>query len=95
MKLVGFDWNSGNWPKCGKHGVSRVEIEAVFHSDPGVYADPDHSFEEQRLRAIGRSGEGRFIFVAFTIRRHDDGFVIRPISARYMHRREVDRYERR
>jgi len=27
MKIAGFDWDDGNWPKCGKHGVSRTEIE--------------------------------------------------------------------
>ncbi|TBN45900.1 BrnT family toxin, partial [Paracoccus sediminis] len=25
MKIAGFDWDDGNWPKCGKHGVSRAE----------------------------------------------------------------------
>ena len=29
MKIIGFDWDDGNWPKCGKHGVSREEIEQV------------------------------------------------------------------
>jgi uncharacterized DUF497 family protein len=30
MKIAGFYWDSGNWPKCGKHGVSREEIERLF-----------------------------------------------------------------
>jgi uncharacterized DUF497 family protein len=30
MKTAGFDWDDGNWPKCGKHGVSREEIERLF-----------------------------------------------------------------
>jgi len=30
MEIAGFDWDSGNWPKCGKHGVSREEIERLF-----------------------------------------------------------------
>ncbi len=35
----GFDWDSGNWPKCGKHGVSKEEIEELFHSSPGLFDD--------------------------------------------------------
>ncbi|MCF6292152.1 MAG: BrnT family toxin [Robiginitomaculum sp.] len=91
--VVGFDWDIGNWPKCGKHGVSRPEIEAVFLANPDVYADPNHSLDEQRLRAIGQNKEGRYLLVAFTIRRKNDEWYIRPISARYMHKKEVKNYE--
>ena len=71
-----------------------AEIEALFRAEPGVYADPDHSFAEQRLRAIGRTTGGRFILVAFTFREVEGATLIRPISARYMHLREIQRYER-
>lgn len=94
VKVEGFDWDSGNWPKCGKHGVSREEIEQLFTGGPAVHADPDHSLEEQRLRAIGRSAAGRWIFVAFTLRMTGEATRIRPISARYMRPKEVERYER-
>jgi len=30
MKISGFEWDDGNWPKCGKHGVSRAEIEQAL-----------------------------------------------------------------
>ena len=40
MKIAGFDWDEGNWPKCGKHGVSQKEIEEVFIGTPAVLADP-------------------------------------------------------
>ena len=51
-----FDWDDGNWPKCGKHGLARHEIEAVF-DDLGLVVAPDvaHSVDEQRWIAIGRS----------------------------------------
>ena len=68
LQLDGFDWDEGNRAKCQKHGVSIAEIEALFHGSPGVYADPDHSMDEQRLRAIGRTAEGRSVIVAFTLR---------------------------
>lgn len=91
--VVGFDWDEGNWPKCGKHGVSRTEIEDVFISSPAIYAHPDHSIIEQRLRAIGKNNEGRGIYISFTIRQKEGGDFIRPISARYMHKKEMKRYE--
>lgn len=91
--INGFDWDDGNWPKCGKHGVSKTEIEYVFHNRPGIYAHPSHSIEEQRLRAIGKNEAGKSIYIAFTLREKSGAVVIRPISARYMHQKEINRYE--
>lgn len=89
-----FDWDSGNWPKCGKHGLGQSEIEEVFRNDPTIFSDPDHSKDEQRLKAIGQSEKGRFVFVVFTMRKIGDVSCIRPVSARYMHQKEIDRYVR-
>lgn len=85
-----FEWDEGNRQKCRKHGVTQEEIEAVL-SGPTRCIAPDikHSGTEQRFVAIGRSPAGRPIFVVFTLR----GDLIRPLSARYMHAKEVQRYE--
>ena len=91
--LSGFDWDSGNRAKCEKHGVSPGEIEALFRAAPAVYADPNHSWAEQRLRAIGWTEGGRALLVAFTLRVRDGATLIRPISARHMHQKEIRRYE--
>jgi uncharacterized protein len=93
MQFSGFDWDDGNWPKCGKHGVSKAEIESLFENDPGIYEDANHSSDEQRLRAIGPTNEGRMILVAFTVREMEEERFIRPVSARYMHQKEIRRYE--
>ena len=92
VSVSGFDWDDGNREKCRKHGVSTEEIEALFRGGPRVYADAEHSLEEQRLRAIGRTAEGRHLLVAFTLRDTGSAALIRPISARYMHLKEVRRY---
>lgn len=92
MEIAGFDWDEGNWPKCGKHGVSRAEIEQVFLGDPAVMPDPYP--DEPRLRAIGRTAAGRYVFAVFMFRTVDDRTWLRPISARYMHAKEVEHYER-
>ena len=91
MKIAGFDWDKGNWPKCGKHGVSRAEIEEVFAGTPAVETDPFP--EEVRMRAIGKSAAGRYVFVVFMLREIDDQTKLRPISARYMHEKEIAHYE--
>ncbi len=91
MKIAGFDWDDGNWPKCGKHGVSKDEIEQVLMGAPAVMTDPNP--DEPRMRAIGRTDAGRYVFLAFMLRNIGDKTMLRPISARYMHQKEIDRYE--
>jgi len=91
MQIDGFDWDTGNWPKCGKHGVSRTEIEQVLLNEPAVMSDPFP--EESRMRAIGRTPLGRYIFLVFHLREVGGATKLRPISARYMHQKEINYYE--
>ncbi|WP_439546046.1 BrnT family toxin [Sandarakinorhabdus sp.] len=94
MQVVqGFDWDAGNRDKCRKHGVSTDEIEAIFRGPHHLFPDPAHSTAETRYLAIGIAGSGRHVFVAFTLRQGEQGQLIRPISARYMHAREIVHYE--
>jgi uncharacterized DUF497 family protein len=89
-----FQWDDGNWPKCGKHGVSQEEIEALFISDNlAIHPALGGDFKEERFLAIGKGPEGRWLLVAFTLRDGGGGTLIRPISARYMHMKEVEHYE--
>ncbi|HES75423.1 MAG TPA: BrnT family toxin [bacterium] len=92
MNISGFDWDDGNWPKCGKHGVSREEIEQVLMGKPAVMPDPHP--DEPRMRAIGKTEAGRYVFMAFMLRIIDGKNLLRPISARYMHQKEIDHYEK-
>ena len=92
MKVGDFDWDEGNRAKCQKHGVSIAEIEAALHNPIGVQFDHGHSLMELRHQAIGRTGLGRFVFVVFTEREIAGRNMIRPISARFMHKEEVDYY---
>jgi len=92
--IAGFDWDAGNEAKCCKHGLSRAEIEDLFQGDVTILGDDGHSTAaEQRHLAIGRT-LGRHILVAFTLRTRRGETLIRPISARYMHRKEVEYYEK-
>ena len=90
MEVSGFDWDEANGPICTKHGVSIAEIESVFERRVLILDDLDNSQTERRFRAIGIGSSGRHVFIVFTWR----GSFLRPISARYMHQREIDRYEK-
>jgi len=92
IDVAGYDWDDGNWPKCGKHGVTKEEIEEFFHYSPAVMPDPHP--DEPRMRAIGKTKAGRYLFLVFMFRLIGGQTFIRPISARYMHQKEVDHYEK-
>jgi uncharacterized protein len=93
MTVTGFDWDEGNRCKCQKHGVSIEAIETMFQQTVSVVPDPAHSHNEERFKAIGRDHEGRYILSVFTFRLRHGGRFIRPISVRYMRRKEVKHYE--
>jgi hypothetical protein len=89
----GFDWDHGNRSKCQKHGVSVAEIELLLQTTARFAPDLKHSASEMRLLAVGRDTSGRALFAAFTVRNRDDRWLVRPVSARYMHRKEIEGYE--
>jgi uncharacterized DUF497 family protein len=93
LLATGFDWDTGNWKKCQTHGISIAEIEAVLRGDPQIAPAPRRSLTEERFIAVGRTPGGRALFIAFTLRTRDGARLVRPISARYMHAKEIERYE--
>mgnify|MGYP001045599545 FL=1 len=92
-RVCGFDWDEGNRAKCARHGVSTAEIEELFRGEVWIFPDPAHSLRETRFLGIGRTLAGRHVFVAFTYRVRDGGRWLRPISARFMHEKEVRHYQ--
>jgi uncharacterized DUF497 family protein len=55
---------------------------------------PDPHPDEPRMRAIGKTTIGRYVFLVFMPRQIDGDVKLRPISARYMHHKEIEHYER-
>lgn len=88
---IGFEWDEGNLLKnWQKHKVSAAECEQVFFNRPLVaLPDEQHSNDEPRYYALGQCDSGRYLFIAFTVRKKH----IRVISARDMSRRERKGYE--
>lgn len=90
--VLGFDWDAGNARKSAdKHGVTQLEAEQVFFSEPLlVVEDRRHSEREPRWHALGQTFQQRLLHVTFTLRQ--EGTRIRVISARPMNRREKAHY---
>ena len=85
-RIEGFDWDQGNIKKnWERHKVSFIECEEVFFNRPLVLVeDTGHSKSEGRYYTLGRTNDGRNLFVVFTTRNNK----IRVISARDMNRKE-------
>jgi uncharacterized DUF497 family protein len=87
-QCIGFDWDEANAQKnWDRHQVTPEEAEHVFFTEPLVVrGDVRHSKTEKRYYALGQTGQGRRLFVAFTIRRK----LIRVISVRAMNLNETE-----
>ncbi|OGM33607.1 hypothetical protein A2962_00515 [Candidatus Woesebacteria bacterium RIFCSPLOWO2_01_FULL_39_61] len=91
-KTVSFEWDKGNLDKSyEKHGTTPKEAEEIFVSEE-LYVLPDvkHSHKEKRFIALGKTQEGKQLFVVFVIRKEK----IRIVSARKMHKKEAQKYEK-
>ena len=94
LRISQFDWDQGNREKCLKHGLSAADVEHVLlHASSLIVRDVRNTLVEDRYIAIGRTRSGRFAFTVFTLRFTARGAAIRPISARYMHKKEIAKYE--
>jgi uncharacterized DUF497 family protein len=95
LQFHGFDWDNGNIDKSlFKHGVAHSDIEHVLSQDGILARDYAHSLLEKRYTRIGLSPRGRYLFVVFTFRVMNHKIFIRPISARFMHAKEIKKYKK-
>lgn len=90
-KPLTFEWDKGNTDKnLIRHGVTDKESEEVFSNKPLlIHKDIKHSKVEERFQALGRTDQGRKLFLSFTIRKDK----VRIISSHDMSRRERRMYE--
>ena len=86
-----FEWNEQKAEaNLKKHEVSFDEAKTVF-DDPlfVIFADPDHSVEENRFIIMGESNQNRLLVVSYTERPPKT----RLISARKATPSERKKYE--
>lgn len=86
LSLVeGFEWDKGNLEHIKKHQVNYKECEEIFFNQPlRLSEDKAHSQAEERLQALGKTNQGKKLFVSFTIREKK----IRVLSARNQSKKE-------
>lgn len=91
-KVAGFEWDKGNIDKnYKKHGITPNEAEEIFlDEDLGILPDIDHSQNEDRLIALGKTASGKVLFTVFIIR----AGRIRIISVRTANQKERRAYEK-
>ena len=87
-----FDWDENkNRTNRRKHGISFEEARSAFYDERAkVYADPDHSEQEDRFILLGVSFRLRVLVVCHCSREGDR--IIRIISARKANKREEKSY---
>ncbi len=73
-----------------KHKVENSECEEVFFNNPVFLPDRLHSQIEDRYHAFGITNNGRFLLLAFTIRKNK----IRVVSARNQDKKEKEYYQK-
>ena len=93
-QITGFEWDSGNDRKSlKKHDVGRIESEQIFFNEPLlILEDRKHSQNEQRYHALGKTDDHRLLHITFTLR--SESTLLRVISARDMHKKERQIYEK-
>jgi uncharacterized protein len=91
--ISGFQWDTGNWPKCASHGVSKAEIEETLLGQPAIQKARSGT-DPERFLAIGKTRLGRHVFVVFAVRGEEMHRLLRPISARFMHAEEIEHFEK-
>jgi len=90
---LAFEWDKGNKERIwGKHKISAEECEEAIRVDK-IFIQPDgaHSSKEMRFICISQTKDFKFLFIVFTIRNN----LVRIISARNMHKKEQQFYEKK
>ncbi len=87
-----FEWDEANKNKIWlKHKLSAEECEEAFSTEQIFrQADELHSDKENRYILIGNTKKSKKIFIIYTLRKNK----VRVISARNMHKKEQNFYEK-
>ena len=91
-KQISFEWDKWNIDKNYlKHGLTLKEAEEAFINEGSYFfSDVKHSKTEERFILLGKTLEKKSLFIVFTMR----GKEVRIISARRMHSKEVEKYDK-
>lgn len=66
--VVGFEWDEANEEHIAQHGVTREEAEETFYDPARLRVDVYSTAIERRRDLLGRTEQGRLLFVVYTRR---------------------------
>jgi len=95
MEELNFEWDPNKAKSnASKHGVSFDQARTAFYDENAIiFADPDHSADEDRYLLVGNSFSLGTLVVCHCFRKSES--VIRLISARKADKDEIEAYWRR
>ncbi len=89
---------SGDLARVHETGMGGLQatsvIESLFTRPLAVLPDAAPFATRAPLSRHRPNGQEAGVFIVFTLRRKGDELLIRPISARYMHKKKIDAYEK-
>jgi len=94
LRVNGFEWDDGNRDKCQNMASRSRKSKTCLCAALVLRPIPNIPAEEERLIAVGKTTAGRSLFAAFTIRTKGGRILIRVVTARYMHEKEIAAYEK-
>lgn len=94
MQIAGFDWDRGNRFKGREHGVSLAAIESMFRSSIPCCLTLCTRSPRSGSRRLGGAQPAAGSSSSSLWRARRGKRFIRPISARFMHKKEVEHYEK-
>lgn len=86
MKINDFIWDDGNIDHIARHGVTPDEAEEVFVNRPKFFKS-----RQERYAALGKSSQGRYLFVVFL---YQGKGCARVVTARNMTKTERRLYQK-
>jgi uncharacterized DUF497 family protein len=85
----GFDWDAGNREKCLKHEVDCRDRGGLGRRSANRSSSKTIIYWKA-IYCRRPDTRRRPLFIAFTLRARDGARLVRPISARYMHAKEIE-----
>ena len=87
LKFKAYEWDGNNVSHILNHAVSPNEVEEACYDNPLIFRG-----KESRYLVYGRSGAGRYLFIALADKGHG---VVRVITARDMEDKDRKLYNRK
>jgi uncharacterized DUF497 family protein len=86
-----FEWDDANEDHIAEHGVAAEEVEEAFADPRRRDSRAYNTATERRGAVLGRTADGRLLFVVYTLRRGR----VRVVTARDATAAERQWYRRR